>query len=84
MKEVDIHGYKIKYDPDEVGSAGEAGVHHLLNKVDQEEAHDLFRGAKIDDDHRTRLDFYDHNAGVDRKLRISYNGDGTYRLRKAA
>lgn len=84
MKEVDIHGYKIKYDHDELGTAGEASVKHLMENIDKEEAHDLFNGARLDGDSNSRLDFYDRHHGVEREMRIHYNGDGTYRLRKAS
>ena len=83
METIDIHGFTLKYDLGALGSAGRVAVSHLREKVDKEEAEDLFNNARRDNDRTSRFDFYDREFGRDRKMEIFYLGDGTYRLRKA-
>lgn len=68
MKEVKIHGFKVKYEDN-----ARAGIDYLLYDLDSEEARVFFSQAKL----KKYAKFEDDQ---DRQFTLSYNLDGTYTL----
>ena len=68
MKEVKIHGFKVKYEDN-----AKVGIDYLLYDLDSEEARVFFNQAKL----KKYAKFEDDQ---DRQFTLSYNLDGTYTL----
>lgn len=68
MKEISIHGYKIKYENSDYN-----GIRHLLHDLQYEEAKVFFEHARL---HRS-AQFEDDFEG---QYMLNYNSDGTYTL----
>jgi len=68
MKEVKIHGFKVKYEDN-----AKAGIDYLRYDLDSEEARVFFNQAKL----KKYAKFEDDD---DRQFTLSYSSDGTYTL----
>jgi len=68
MKEIYIHGFKVKYEDN-----AKEGVDYLLYDLDREEAKVFFEQARL----RGYSQFEDDREG---QYTLSYNQDGTYTL----
>ena len=68
MKEVFIHGFKIKYEESE-----QAGVNYLLNDLDVNESRVFFDQARD----KKYVEFEDDREG---QYTLSYNREGSYTL----
>ncbi|OGY57491.1 MAG: hypothetical protein A3D47_02315 [Candidatus Colwellbacteria bacterium RIFCSPHIGHO2_02_FULL_43_15] len=68
MKEVFIHGFKIKYEESE-----QAGVNYLLNDLDVNESRVFFDQARD----KKYVEFEDDKEG---QYTLSYNREGSYTL----
>lgn len=68
MKEIYIHGFKVKYEDNSKG-----GINYLLYDLDREESKVFFNNAR-----RSKFsEFEDDREG---QYTLSYNNDGTYTL----
>lgn len=83
MEHLEIHGYKVKYDPDD-GPTVRGGIAYLQDakKFDAKQAQDVFENARRSDDHKTKIDFYNHHEGEEQSIEIYYDGS-CYRVRRA-
>lgn len=68
MKEVYIHGLKVRYEED-----AQYGIEYLQRDLDRAEARVFFDQAK-------RKKFASFEDGQDRDYTLSYNNDGSYSL----
>ena len=68
MKEIYIHGLKVKYEDNE-----QAGINYLLYDLDAKEAKVFFNEAK----RNKYAEFEDDKEG---QFTLSYNSDGSYTL----
>lgn len=81
MAEVEIHGFKVKYD--EGSHTARNAVRHLTEKIDREEAKVFFDAARRDlINHKSHFEVRDHERNIDTNLTLIHEGDGTYHLRK--
>jgi len=80
MAEIDIHGFKVKYD--DSSHTLKNAVRHLKEKIDKEEAKVFFDDAKRDTvNHTAHFEVRDHERNRDSDLTLVHEG-GSYRLRK--
>lgn len=68
MKEIYIHGHKVKYEDNE-----QAGINYLLYDLDAQESKVFFNEAK----RNKYAEFEDDKEG---QFTLSYNADGSYSL----
>ena len=79
IKEVEIHGHKVKYD-DESHTA-KKGVEYLKHKLDKDEADVHFHAAKTSDKQYSRFEVHDNEGDGQHDLTL-VREDGGYTLRK--
>lgn len=81
MAEIDIHGYKVKYDED--SHTLKNAVHFLKDKLDKSEAEVFFDDARRDTvNHKAHLEVRNHEKNRDDNLTLVHEDDGSYLLRK--
>jgi hypothetical protein len=68
MKEIYIHGFKVKYEENE-----QAGINYLLYDLDIHESRVFFDQARA----KKYAEFEDDREG---QFTLSYNSDGSYTL----